>query len=130
VVVPSRRRLVVSWGSCSTLCSVVLFLFFFFSASVYCVYKHSLQLSTKSNSKLILVVLRLNYRCLWVSQTVMCVYTVAKHMTTVFLCKRRRSRNTKQPLNKKKMHYANPWCKICSYNNWNNRLPSYLNHIF
>jgi len=32
----------------------------------------------------------------------MCVYTIAKHMTTTFLCKRSRSRNTKQPLNRKK----------------------------
>jgi hypothetical protein len=42
-----------------------LFMFFFFRASVYCVYKHSLQLGTKNNLKLLLVVLRFNRR--WLS---------------------------------------------------------------
>jgi len=52
---------------------IALFMFFFFRASVYCVYKHSLQLSTKSSLKLLLVVLRFNRRWSWVSQTVMCI---------------------------------------------------------
>jgi len=32
----------------STVLCCALFLFFFFGASVYCVYKHNLQLSTKA----------------------------------------------------------------------------------
>jgi len=55
----------------STLLCCVMFLFFFFRASVYCVHKHSLQLSTKSNFKLLLVVLRFNRRCSQVPQIVM-----------------------------------------------------------
>jgi hypothetical protein len=77
----------------STVLCCALFLFFFFDASVYCVYKHNLQLSTKSNLKLFSVVLRFNSRCSWIPQTVMCIYTITKHMTTAFFCKR--SRNAK-----------------------------------
>jgi hypothetical protein len=57
----------------STVLCCALFLFFFFDVFVYRVYKHSLQLSTKSNFKLLLVVLQFNHKCSWVPQTIMCV---------------------------------------------------------
>jgi hypothetical protein len=57
----------------STVLFCALFLFFFFDVFVYRVYKHSLQLSTKSNFKLLLVVLQFNHKCSWVPQTIMCV---------------------------------------------------------
>ena len=60
----------------STVLCCALFMFFFFDTSVYCVYKHSLQLSTKNSLKLLLVLLRFNHICSLVLQPIMCVYTV------------------------------------------------------